>query len=87
MSEVIESLFPIPRWNTYVYFSSIIIMFHGGYARLVYDVLRVASCAQKALSFIQQLQSNLSTHYSYLIRLIIYCGCIRYYAYCLYKSN
>ena len=51
ISVIIQSLFPIPSGDTYINPLPIIIMFHGGNARLVYDVLRVESSAQGAFPF------------------------------------
>ena len=45
MAVIIQSLFPMPRWNTNLYSIPIIIIFHEGNEPLVYDFLRVTSSA------------------------------------------
>ena len=90
MSVVIETLFPIPSGDINMNPLLIIIIFHWGNARLVYDVLRVALSAQEAffLYFYSYRTPHLVPYYSYLIFLVTsYCGCLRYYAYCLYQNN
>ena len=51
MSVIIQSLFAILSGHIYICPLPIIIMFHDGNARLVYDVLRVASFVQGAFPF------------------------------------
>ena len=57
---VIQSLFPIPSRDTYIDPLSIIIMFHWRNARLVYNVLRVASSTQGAFHFSSTVTWHLS---------------------------
>ena len=84
---IIQSLFPIPSRDTYINPLPIITMFHGGNARLVYDVFRVASRYSPFLLQLEDISSG-PPHFSYLIHLVTSCcGCLRYYTYFLQKSK